>query len=75
MTNSTGHQLHDIKVRCYKCDTIKGNELDVRNDDFKLQSKEVINSSVLNCFKLQKMFISPQPYVPLRWGLDQNLAF
>ena len=25
--------------------------------------------------KLQKMFVSPQPDVRLRWGLDQNVAF
>ena len=26
-------------------------------------------------FKLQRMFIFPQPDVRLRWGLDQNVAF
>ena len=26
-------------------------------------------------FKLQRMFISPQPDVWLRWGLDQNVTF
>ena len=26
-------------------------------------------------FKLQRMFISLQPDVRLRWGLDQNVAF
>ena len=26
-------------------------------------------------FKLRRMFISPQPDVWLRWGLDQNVAF
>ena len=26
-------------------------------------------------FKRQRMFVSPQPDVRLRWGLDQNVAF
>ena len=26
-------------------------------------------------FKLQRMFVSLQPDVQLRWGLDQNVAF
>ena len=26
-------------------------------------------------FKLQRMFVSLQPDVRLRWGLDQNVAF
>ena len=26
-------------------------------------------------FKLQRMFLSLQPDVRLRWGLDQNVAF
>ena len=26
-------------------------------------------------FKLQRMFISPQTEIWLRWGLDQNVAF
>ena len=25
--------------------------------------------------ELQRIFISPQPDVQLRWGLDQNVAF
>ena len=36
--------------------------------------KEVINSFVLHS-EFKEFFISLQPDVPLRWGLDQNVAF
>ena len=55
---------------------IKGNELDVGNIDFELcRLKEVINSYVLHCFEFKELFISLQPDVQLRWGLDQTVAF
>ena len=37
--------------------------------------KGVTNSYVFIVLKLQRMFVSPQPDVLLRWGLDQNVAF
>ena len=37
--------------------------------------KEVTNSYVFYCLKLQRIFESWLPDVRLRWGLDQNVAF
>ena len=37
--------------------------------------KEVTNSYVLHFSELQRMFISLQPDVQLKEGLDQNIAF
>ena len=57
------------------CDMIKGNESDVGNTDFELQAKR---GDKFLCFtlllNLKEMFISLQPNVQLRWGLDQNVA-
>ena len=58
------------------CDTIKGNESDVRNIGFELQAKR---GNKFLCFyivfEFKELFISLQPDVQLRWGLDQNVAF
>ena len=55
---------------------IKGNESDVGNIDFDLQTKR--RDKVL-CFTLflnvKELFISLQPDVELIWGLDQDVAF
>ena len=55
---------------------IKGNESDVGNIDFELQAKR---GDKFLCFALffeiKELFISLQPDVQLRWGLDQNVAF
>ena len=55
---------------------IKGNESDVDNIDFELQVKR---GDKFICFTLflnfTELFISLQPYGPIRWGLDQNVAF
>ena len=37
--------------------------------------KEVINSYILHFFEVKELFISLEPDVRLRWGLDQNVAF
>ena len=54
---------------------IKGNESDVGNTDFELQAKR---GDKFLCFilllNLKEMFISLQPNVQLRWGLNQNVA-
>ena len=55
---------------------IKRNESDVGNNDFEIQAKIV---DKLLCFTLflnfTELFISLQPDVRFRWGLDQNVAF
>ena len=55
---------------------IKGNESDVGNIDFELQTK--IGDKCL-CIILflngKELVISLQPDVQLRWGLDQNVGF
>ena len=51
---------------------MKGNESDVGNIDFELQA---YRGDKFIVFKFQRMFISPQPDVRLRWGLNQNVAF
>ena len=57
------------------CDMIKGNESDVGNIDFELQTK---TGDVLLCFTLfftLKNCSYLQPDVQLRWGLNQDVAF
>ena len=54
---------------------IKGNESDVGNIDFELQTKR---GDVLLCFTLfltLKNCSYLQPDVQLRWGLNQDVAF
>ena len=55
---------------------IKGNESDVGNIDFELQAKR---GGKFLCFTLflnfTKLFISLQPDVRLRWGLNRNVVF
>ena len=54
---------------------IKGNESDVGNIDFELQAKRGDKFLFYIVFKFKELFISLQPDVRLRWGLDQNVAF
>ena len=55
---------------------IKGNESDVGNIDFELQAKSGDEFLCFTLFrKFKELFISLQPDVPLRWSLDQNVAF
>ena len=55
---------------------IKGNESDVENIDFELQAKR---GDKFLCFTLffnfNELFVSLQPDVQLRWGLNQDVAF
>ena len=55
---------------------IKGNESDVGNIDFEIQTER---GDKFVCFILflsfKELFISLQPDARLRWGLDQNVAF
>ena len=64
------------------CNMIKGNESDVVNTDFELQTKRVdkilmlfIVVVVVFYFNFRELFVSQQADVLLRWGLDQNVAF
>ena len=58
------------------CDMIKGNESDVRNIDFDLYAKRGDKFFCFTLYRnLKELFISLQPDVQLRWGLDQNVAF
>ena len=55
---------------------IKGNESDVGNIDFELQAKRGVKFLCFTLFlNFTELFISLQPFVRLRWGLDQNVAF
>ena len=55
---------------------IKGNESDVGNIDFELQAKRGGNFSCFTLFlSFKGLSISQQPYVQLRWGLNQDVAF
>ena len=60
----------------HNCDMIKGNESDVKNIDFELQAKRG-NKFLMFCivFEFNELFISLQPDVRLRWGLDQTIVF
>ena len=55
---------------------IKGNESDVENIDLELQAEGGDKFLCLTLFlNLKEFFISLQPDVRLRWGLDQTVAF
>ena len=55
---------------------IKGNESDVGNTDFELQTNRGDKFLFFTLFLNSKeLFISLQPDVQLRWGLDQDVAF
>ena len=55
---------------------IKGNESDIRNIDFEVQTKR---GDKFLCFTLflnfKELFLFLQPDVRLRWDLEQNVAF
>ena len=55
---------------------IKGNESGVRNIDFDSYAKKGDKFLCFTLYRnLKELFISLQPDVQLRWGLDQNVAF
>ena len=55
---------------------IKGNELDVVNIDFGLQTKRGDKfSSFTLVLNFKELFVSLQPDVQLRWSLEQNVDF
>ena len=55
---------------------IKGNESDVKNIDFELQTKTGDKFLYFTLFlSFKELFISLKPDVRLRWGLEQNVAF
>ena len=43
--------------------------------DFELQAKRGEKFLFYSVFEFTELFISLQPDVRLRWGLDQNVAF
>ena len=53
---------------------IKGNESDIGNVDFVLQAERGVKFLSFTLF-FKELFISLQPDVRLRSGLDQNVAF
>ena len=55
---------------------IKGNESGVGNIDFELQAERGDKFLFFYIvFEVKELFISLEPDVRLRWGLDQNVAF
>ena len=54
---------------------IKGKESDVGNTDFELQAERGNKFLCFTLFlNLAELFITLQPDVQLKWGLDQNVA-